>query len=814
MNRQIRHTLFLLPILLLLACLCSCSVEKFISPNDQVLKQNQYHIEMQDGSPAPKEINSIIAGAEKYSVQTPNKHLLGLMRLKMRLYCLSNPKDTNWLNNYLRTKGEAPVVYDPNATLRTTQQLENLMVGQGSFNATVSYDTIQQNKHDIIVNYQIKASPRYKIQGITYRADNPEVTERVKQWSADALIQPNTFFDQSQLIEERDRLVALLQNNGYFYASKENILFIIDTSFADQALNIDVYLRNPHIINAQGQSQTIPLRQYHLDRIFIYTNINTTGNNNEGRLDTIVYSYTQRDITTLYYFIYQNEMPLKPQVIARQLFLFHNQLYRTRNIENSYNSLLNLRNFKYINFEFSESEKNNDSIALLDARIRLLTNSKQKFSLSLELNNSSPAGSSLQSGINNGNLGLESLLSYQNKNLFGGAELFKAEGSFLIELPKFLLSNGQEDRHVAAYEQGINLSLDLPTLLLPFDPKLMWQRSKPHTLISIGANYQDRSYLQRALANVSFGYSWSPKRNVTNHFYPIEMTFARFLRINPDFWDRIESITNNGRLKYQYSNHFILNTRYERIYTTQQINRRENFNYLRLSAESAGNLLYGLNKLIGGEVDSSGIYTIVGVPYSQYLRFNGELKHYHYLGEKQTFVSRILFGIGVPYGNSNKMQMPYEKSFFGGGPTTIRAWHLRRLGPGNFTPNHNDLFECTGDMTFVLNLEERFPLAGILEGAIFTDIGNVWLFNSNSEFPGGQFSFQSFIPSLAVGVGFGLRANVSILTIRMDVGLPAYDPGYEPSERWRLPHWQEYPWNIRNANLGPLTFNFGIDYPF
>ena len=647
-----------------------------------------------------------------------------------------------------------------------------------------------------------------------HRADNPEVTEIVNQWKSESLIQPNTFFNQSQLLEERDRLVSQLQNNGYFYASKENILFIIDTSFADQALSIDVYLRNPHITNAQGQAQSIPLRQYHIDKIYIYTNVNTTGQLSETHLDTLIYPYTFRDRTTLYYFIYHDHMPLKPQVIARQLFLFHNQLYRTRNIENSYNSLLNLRNFKYINFEFTESDRNDDTTALLDARIRLLTNSRQKFSLSLELNNSSPAGSSLQSGINNGNLGLESLLSYQNKNLFGGAELFKAEGSFLIELPKFLFSNNQEQTQVAAYEQGLNLSLDLPTLLLPFDPNLMWQRSKPHTLISAGANYQDRSYLQRALANVSFGYSWSPKRNVTHQLYPIEMTFARFLRIDPDFWNRIESITNNGRLKYQYSNHFILDARYERIYTTQQINRRENFNYLRLSGEAAGNLLYGLNRLFGGASDSSGIYTILGVPYSQYLRFNGEFKHYHYMGNNQTFVSRILLGIGVPYGNSNKMQMPYEKSFFGGGPTTIRAWHLRRLGPGNFASTHDDLFECTGDMTFVLNLEERFPLIGIIEGALFTDIGNIWLFNDNPELSGGQFTFRSFLPSLAVGVGLGLRANVSILTIRMDVGLPAYDPGYSPDERWRLRHWQEYPWNIRNANLGPLTFNFGIDYPF
>jgi outer membrane protein assembly factor BamA len=159
-------------------------------------------------------------------------------------------------------------------------------------------------------------------------------------------------------------------------------------------------------------------------------------------------------------------------------------------------------------------------------------------------------------------------------------------------------------------------------------------------------------------------------------------------------------------------------------------------------------------------------------------------------------------GVGLPYGNSQSM--PYEKSFFGGGPTTIRAWNLRHLGPGTFQPSTEYTFERIGDIQLVANLEYRFPIISIFEGALFTDAGNVWLVNESEEFPGGKFSFKNLPQSIASCVGLGLRANISIVTIRCDLALPVYDPGMESGLRLRPKHWK----------LSDITLNFGIDYPF
>ena len=64
-------------------------------------------------------------------------------------------------------------------------------------------------------------------------------------------------------------------------------------------------------------------------------------------------------------------MTINPLTISRAMMLFPGMTYRPRYISNTYSSLLNLRNFKYINVEFSESPFSSDSLPLVDAHVRL-----------------------------------------------------------------------------------------------------------------------------------------------------------------------------------------------------------------------------------------------------------------------------------------------------------------------------------------------------------------------------------------------------------------------------------------------------------
>jgi outer membrane protein assembly factor BamA len=84
----------------------------------------------------------------------------------------------------------------------------------------------------------------------------------------------------------------------------------------------------------------------------------------------------------------------------------------------------------------------------------------------------------------------------------------------------------------------------------------------------------------------------------------------------------------------------------------------------------------------------------------------------------------------LPYGNSTAV--PFEKKYFSGGANSIRAWQVRSLGPGSF--DESALIDSVGrrfpnstaDIKLEANIEYRFNLFWLMEGALFLDAGNIW----------------------------------------------------------------------------------------
>ena len=54
----------------------------------------------------------------------------------------------------------------------------------------------------------------------------------------------------------------------------------------------------------------------------------------------------------------------------------------------------------------------------------------------------------------------------------------------------------------------------------------------------------------------------------------------------------------------------------------------------------------------GANVKKGDTVKIYNTPFAQYTKLEGEVRHYHKLGLKSTWVNRIDIGIGLPYGNS------------------------------------------------------------------------------------------------------------------------------------------------------------------
>ena len=790
-----------------------CSVDKYLQPGQMRLYENRINVAMSDSSEVTPEVAEALANAKQYFYQNPNKRLLW-MPVYMRFYCLSNPEKDNWWNNFLRSNGEPPIVYDRGAALRTASQLATLLKTKGCFNSTVTTDTTHHGSSSVIVNYNITATQRRKIDDLEFRCLQQDINDLLQKWKGESYLKVGDYYDQQKMTNEQRRLAANLKNEGYYYAGTDVIRFLVDTTYDSRSLSITVIVRvtqNP----APGSPTNNALQKYHIDNIYIYPNVSTAPNPSRQHFDTLVYPYTSRHSNTNYYYIYDKKISPSPKVISRSMFLFNGMTYRPRFVSSTTNSLLGLHNFKYVDINFEESPNSTDSNRLLDARVRLLNSTQHRLSLSFELTNASNFSNKESNFLTSGNLGLGTTLGYQNNNLFGGAEMLNIEGNLIFDLPKYVFTSSGHDFHntFSSFEMGLNTSLDLPDFLMPFGQSTIWQTSKPHTLVELNANYlyrnlilpkynNDSSSLDITLDRIrfggSFGYTWSHNRNIKHKLLPINLSYSHLLS-GEEYYKYLTALTSDIQFLYQAIDYVLLNTHYEYTYSNQTIGTRNNFNYLRFSVETAGNLLNAADRLIYGPQHTTDKNDM---QYYQYFRFDGEFKRYIYWGDNATLVLRSLIGFGIPYGHSTSI--PYEKMFVGGGPTTMRGWALRHLGYGQFPTSESDFAMGNGDIQLVANIEQRFPLIGIFEGAVFTDFGNVWMSDEWGIGSSSPFQLSEIVRGIALDAGIGIRANISIITLRVDFALPLYDPGYSAGQRWLPDHWA---WK-------KISTHFGINYPF
>lgn len=780
----------------------SCSVDKFIPEGQYLLTKNTVNIDYSDLTDDEAEgVSQALSNVKSYIRQSPNSKLIWFP-VAMRIYCLSSPTDSNWINRTLRRQGEAPVIYSPEMADRSARQIELLLDSKGCFGSKVVCDTHITKNNRVSVVYNVKPKARYTISEVgTLCRSNEQVKKLIDRWIVESDIKPGNYYDQSVLASFRESVSTRLRNRGFFTATKDNINFLIDTNSGNRTMKVRMGVRELDAIINDTSRKVPPLAKYYINNVYIFPDLEGLMPVDSLHSDTLHYQTNVRGKDVVYHFITNKKMRVRPETVCQTLTLYPSGLYRNFSVERSYMNLWALRNFKFVDMEFVPSSLTSDTAGFLDLRIRLMNAMRRSMSLSLELSNTSPFNT--QTTTNTGNFGLELGLGYQNKNVFGGAEIFNVKTSLAIELSKFAIFNNKDDFYdlFSTFEYGLDMSLDIPKFFVPFPQLLSSSNTRPHTLFNAGINYQYRTYFERLIGNTSFGYTWMRSRTTRHQFLPVEFTLVKFFNQDESFRNRIENL-NDLRIKYQYSDHLIFAMRYNYVYSTQQLKTKTDFSYLALGVETAGNLLSGIYNLSSVTPDSTGVYHIFDIPFSQYVRLDWDWKRYFHLSQRNTLVFRVAGGIGVPYGNS--FSMPYEKSFFGGGPTTIRAWRIRTLGPGGYVNSSSTTFERVGDMALTVNLEDRFKVFGIFEGAVFVDAGNVWLLHESEEFPDGEFRFDKFYKQIAMGAGLGLRANISILTLRLDFAIPFYNPGEGDGQ----------PWMFSKMRFKQIVTNFGIDYPF
>ena len=453
-------------------------------------------------------------------------------------------------------------------------------------------------------------------------------------------------------------------------------------------------------------------------------------------------------------------------------------VYRESTVATTYSRLSAIKVFSGVSVEMTQADS-----STVDCSINLSRSPVQGFKVNLE-------GSSNSSGL----MGISPQVSYFHKNIFHGGEWLNLgfNGDFQFKL----------NDDTKAIEYGISAGISFPRFLgLPYS--LFRRSSIPRTEINLAFNHQNRPEYTRNLVSVKYGYSGTTKHNVSYQLFPLQVNFVKLYGLDAAF---SKTLSNNPYMRYSYQDHMDAGVGAVLYYNSStEIVPAGDYHFHRLSMDVSGNVLSLFRNFM--TVNEDGSYCIGGSPFAQYVRAEYSIGCTWRLDKANAISTRLLAGAGYAYGNSSAL--PFEKQFYAGGASSMRGWQARSLGPG-FSAG-DDAFiipSQTGDIKLEMNLEYRFKLFWKLEGALFTDIGNVWnlKYEDTAEGRLGAFRLNDFYNSLAADWGTGLRVNLAFILLRVDFGMKMIDPSKDEGSRVIGPGgW------LKGSNN---AFHFGIGYPF
>jgi outer membrane protein assembly factor BamA len=757
--------LFLTGVVLLLGA--GCSSTKFIPEGEYLL--TNVKVKNRGADIRKEQLNPYIR-------QQENTKLLGIWKFYLGLYNLSGRDKEKGINKWLRSIGEEPVIFDPFLATQSSRQISLFLNNRGYFQASVADTSIYSGKQKVKVNYSIYPGPRYYIQDLNYRIEDDSIRDEILKDSLATLLRSGRPFTVDLHERERERITENLRNKGFYNFSEEYIYFISDTTVGNFQVNDSMIVVGPEEVSGEKHH-----RKYKINDVLFHIGISAG-----DLLETD--SVHALDADTMHYkdvfIVFNDELSFKPELLSSSSYIRAGDFYNARLVNRTHQLLSGLRLFKYINIRFRETDQvDKNGTPLLDCVIRLSPGKPQSVSLDLESTNSS------------GNLGAAGNLTYQHKNLFEGGEFFTFS-TRLARQNQFVRSSAEEFNTL---EMGTEASLVLPRFLLPLRIEQFRQKYNPKTNLAIAYNYQRRPDYTRTIANARLGYNWRSSRYITHTFYPLDFNLVNIPQVNDDFWERI----SDTFLRYTYEDHLIVSMNYSFLLNQQVLGQNRDFWYFRGNVESAGNLLSSVSGLWNDE-SGQDYDELLGIRYAQYVKSDVDLRFHNHLDRYTALVWRVFAGVGYPYGNLDVL--PFEKRYFAGGANSIRAWPVRGLGPGSYSEEGARFYNQTADIKLEFNLEYRYQLFWVLEGALFLDVGNIWSIREDASPEGGLFQPDKFVEQLAVGTGMGLRFDFNYFIFRFDAGLKTHDPSLAKGERW-IPLNRPWTWD-------DVGFNFAIGYPF
>ena len=770
MKKGILYTI----LLYLALSLASCSATKFVPDGSYLLDEVKIHTDNKEIKPSDMRL---------YVRQNPNSKWFSTIKTQLYVYNWSGRDSTKWFNRFLRKIGDAPVIYNESDAIRSQEEIAKAVQNLGYMGASVKRTT-KTKKKKLKLFYEITSGKPYIVRTLKYDISDKKIAEYLRNDSTQSMLREGMLFDVNVLDAERQRITDYLLCNGYYKFNKDYITYTADT--ARNTHQVDLTL---HLLPYKTYVGDTPKEhfQYKINKINFITDYDVL---QSSALSSIEIN------DSLHYngfpIYYKDKLYLRPKVLVDNLRFASGDLYDERNVQKTYTYFGRLSALKYTNIRFFETQ-NGDSTQL-NCYV-MLTKSKHK-SISFELEGTNSAG----------DLGAAASVSFQHRNLFRGSETFMVKFRGAYEAISGL-QPGYKNHNYTEY--GVETSINFPNFLFPFLTSDFKRRIKATTEFGLQYNYQLRPEFSRTIASASWSYKWMQKQKIQHRIDLLDISYLYLPWISSQFQeDYINKDKDNYILKYNYENRLIVRMGYNYSYNSAGgtlVNNTITTNSysIRAGFESAGNILYGISKMINMRKNKDGEYAILGIPYAQYLKGDFDFAKNIIIDHRNSLAFHAGIGIAVPYGNAKVV--PFEKRYFSGGANSVRGWSVRNLGPGSFAGDGNFMNQ-SGDIKLDASIEYRTRLFWKFRGAAFIDAGNIWTIREYENQPGGVFEFDKFYKQIAVAYGLGLRLDLDFFVLRFDGGMKAINPKYKKTK-------ERYP-IIHPRFSRDFAFHFAVGYPF
>lgn len=687
-----------------------------------------------------------------------------------------------------------PPVYDPANADKSILYMRALLVSLGYFKDSISYkavvDTVEKVQYRTTIDYDVKPGKPVRLDSISFNIKHPELQQLATDHLNESLLKKGEPFAKATISQELDRLTLIYRNNGYLKFGRDLLQGLWDT--------VDVSLLKPGVdpmeqleileklkerrlnptadleIRLKPGIDTNRLTKYYIGKVSVYPEFDLTA-------DSIKYDSTiVEGIKILYP---RGGYLFKPKIFPPNIYLYHDSLYKQQNYIKTINRFNSLGSWRLVNID-QLPRKGQDTA---DFVIRLTPAKKYSFTTNLEgsLNNSAISGNLAGFSIN---------AVLQNRNVWKAANQSSSNIRFGIETGKDKLT---DVKFVQTKQLSFSHSIYFPRLVFINNLFSKRMRENASTLLSFNAATTERRNLfNLSTVNASWGYKfdWS-KSSLSIRIPNFEYSSLKGKPLLDTLFKK------NPGLRYVFTDGFISSiiTSY-----TRSGGKKKNVNIFRANFESSG-LAAGLfkNKFL-----DSNLY--------RFIKLDAEFTRKIVYG-KSALALRFFAGFGYEFDSTanplKRNNLPFFKQYYAGGPNSMRAWALRKLGPGSAIKDFDLDPQRYGDVQLEANIEYRFPIAVIsgvkLNGALFTDIGNVWFLKKatgSGRLPEEVFSLSRLGKDIAVGVGTGLRVDFSFFVLRLDYSYKAKDPSPDNLDAQNKWFYGVKPFNGQ--------FQLGISYPF